>query len=121
MINVEIRIKIEKKLDKIVEMAESAVPSNEQIKKISDTQLRNIQNMANSTYSVKALENFIAYQVGRKKIPKEFKDKIISDFNNLKQLSIEIAGEENSEVHMELIRLYLGFLVRGFKYKKGEK
>jgi len=95
-------------------------------------QLSNLQGFANSTDSVKALELFISYQMGRKEgkgwkykghSSDSFGSKVIEDFGKLGEWAGEIAtksGENNSRpIHLWLIRLYTGFLNRWFVALKG--
>lgn len=95
-------------------------------------QLSNLQNLANSSDSVKALELFIRYQMGRKEgkgwrytgdSDSSFGSKVIEDFNQLGKWAEQIArdsGESNPKaVHLWLIRLYCGFLSRWFVALKG--
>ncbi len=97
-------------------------------------QLSNLQNLANSTDSVKALELFIRYQMGRKegkgwKFTREknesFGDIVINHLDKLWQWAQQIAqghaADEIKAVHLWLIRLYCGFLSRWFVALKGEE
>jgi hypothetical protein len=84
---------------------------------LEESQLRNLQNLAAATDSVPALENFISYQMGRKKIPDRVGQQILKDIEQLGKKAEELAGgnpEALRWARMELIRLYLGFLVRKF-------
>jgi hypothetical protein len=95
-------------------------------------QLSNLQNLANSSDSVKALELFIRYQMGRKEgkgwrykgdSAYSFGLKVIEDFNQLGKWAEQIARESSESntkaVHLWLIRLYCGFLSRWFVALKG--
>lgn len=115
---------IEENLDEIVQRAEKCVTETgpAELKNLEESQLRNLQNLASATDSVLALENFIGYQVGRKKIPDKVGDRILKDIRELGQKAKELAENNPEEslrwIRMELIRLYLGFLVRKFVAEK---
>ncbi len=89
-------------------------------------QLSNLQNMANSTDSMKALELFIYYQMGRKEGRgwkyEEFGLRVINDLNELKKWAEQIGrdtGGNIKDIHLYLIRLYCGYLNRWFVALKG--
>jgi cytochrome c553 len=141
-------------LDKVVELAENTMKSSKVYgrqcesghwslaKECSEchentseilqrAQLSNLQGFANSTDSVKALELFISYQMGRKEgkgwkykgdLSNSFGSKVVEDFGELGKWAKEIAtksGENNKPIHLWLIRLYTGFLNRWFVALKG--
>jgi uncharacterized protein with von Willebrand factor type A (vWA) domain len=109
--------KIEEHLDEIVEIAENCVTNtNAASTDLEESQLRNLQNLASATDSVAVLENFIAYQMGRKKLPVEVGQRILKDIQTLKGKAEELTQNDEALrwARMELIRLYLGFLVRKF-------
>lgn len=144
-------------LDRVVEQAEHAIQSSkvhgrqcrkghwslekrcpECQDKTSDilqrAQLSNLQNLANSTDSVKALELFIRYQMGRREGKgwqytgdgnRPFGLKVIEDFHQLGEWAKQIAresGESNTKpTHLWLLRLYCGFLSRWFVALKGSE
>jgi hypothetical protein len=88
---------------------------------LEESQLRNFQNLASATDSVPALENFIAYQMGRKKIPADVGRQILEDIRKLGQKAEELTRNNPKALRwmrMELVRLYLGFLVRKFVAEK---
>jgi len=113
---------IEKQLDEIVQIAESCVTNtNAASTDLEESQLRNLQNLASATDSVLVLENFIAYQMGRKKIPVEVGRQIRKDLQELGRKAEELTRSDPQSLRwarMELIRLYLGFLVRKFVAEK---
>ncbi len=87
------------------------------------TQLANLQNLANATDSVKALELFVRYQMGRREgegwryskgSGKRFGDVVVDDFRTLGEWAQEIAPSHKRQVHLKLISLYVGFLTRWF-------
>lgn len=127
-INAELLRKIEDNLDCIVEKVEKLVEETQIANsELEEHQLRNIENMANSTDSIEALKLFIRYQIGRKKewSYRDFGNKLISTIeNDIKQLAQKIIKEDKGcfkAVYLRLIRLYIGFLVRSFIAKRGTK
>jgi hypothetical protein len=110
--------KIEEHLDEIVEIAENCVTNtNAASTDLEESQLRNLQNLASATDSVAVLENFIAYQMGRRKLPVAVGQRILDDIRELGRKAEEIVQDSREVLRwarMELIRLYLGFLVRKF-------
>ncbi|NSW76148.1 MAG: hypothetical protein HPY68_05130 [Candidatus Atribacteria bacterium] len=84
-------------------------------------QLSNLKNFADATDSVRALELFIRYQMGRKEKTgweyrhgsgESFGDLVIRDFDTLGKWAEEIDPEDRKATHLWLIRLYTGFLSR---------
>lgn len=119
---------VEDQIDEIVELAEKCVDETGIAKtELKEHQLRNLENIANATNSVKALELFVRYQMGRHKEWRynDFGSRVIEDFERLKRKAQEVVRNEPDRVkgaHLQLIRLYLGFLVRAFvaKQPRGE-
>ena len=145
---------VEQKMDDVVILAEEAIkqtkvygrrceenhwalPSEERCPKcqkrtrpiLQRAQLSNLQSLANATDSVKALELFIRYQMGRKEgrgwqysgdSDKPFGYLVIDDFDTLARWAEEIAPSQKREVHLWLIRLYVGYLSRWFVALGGE-
>ena len=116
-----VRQRIEESLDSIVEWAEGCVENTKITEsRMEESQLHNLRNLANATDSVKALENFVCYQMGRR--PKEWRDtsfgnRVLEDLERLRDLAQEIVeGSDTPQraVHLELIRIYTGFLYRSF-------
>jgi len=120
MIDAKLRGKIERGLDELIEHARKLVDETGVYKRVEENQIRNILEMASSAESVKALEVFVQYQMGRK-LPSNFGDGLIEAIEELKKRSIEITSEEpdkQKEVWLTMIRQYLGYLNRYFVYKK---
>jgi hypothetical protein len=119
-----IRQAMERRLDEVVEWARQCVEETQITStKMEESQLHNLLNIANATDSVKALENFVCYQMGRLKEWRhnDFGQRILEDFKRLGNLAQEIVKGSNTKeraVHMELIRLYTGFLYRWFVAKR---
>jgi hypothetical protein len=109
---------IEHSLDDVVQKAEACITGTRAAAlELEESQLRNLQNLASATDSVPVLENFIGYQMGRRKIPAEVGRQILEDMRELSRRAEQIAQRDPELlrwVRMELIRLYLGFLVRKF-------
>ena len=110
---------VEDHLDHIVQLAEECITKTNATQiKLTESQLRNLQNLAAASNSLRALENFIAYQMGRRNIPKEVGSQIMDDFQCLSQKAKEIANNENADAQFErkllteMIQMYLGFLVQ---------
>jgi hypothetical protein len=114
----ELLQKIEERLDELVQIAERCVTNtNAASTDLEESQLRNLQNLASATDSVAVLENFIAYQMGRRKLPVAVGQRILDDIRELGRKAEEIVQDSREVLRwarMELIRLYLGFLVRKF-------
>ena len=110
--------KIEQSLDDIVELAEKCITETRAAASdLEESQLRNLQNLAAATDSVPVLENFVGYQMGRGKIPAEVGRRILADIQELSRRAEELTQQHSEllrQTRMELIRLYLGFLVRKF-------
>lgn len=93
-------------------------------------QLSNLKDLADATDSVLALEFFIRYQMGRREGEgwkyedeggERFGDMVISDFETLGEWAKEISLSNPKPVHLWLIRLYTGFLVRWYVALAGEE
>ncbi|MDT7924205.1 MAG: hypothetical protein RRA60_05430 [Chlorobiota bacterium] len=114
----ELLQKIEERLDELVQIAERCVTNtNAASTDLEESQLRNLQNLASATDSVAVLENFIAYQMGRRKLPVAVGQRILDDIRELGRKAEQIVQDSREALRwarMELIRLYLGFLVRKF-------
>jgi len=101
-------------------------------KDLEESQFRNLLNVATSTKSTEVVKNFLRYQVGRDEKWGRGKDSlaeaIIEDIQKLlKENAITIAQDagitenlpsKTNEIHMELIRLYLGYGSRHLVYKR---
>lgn len=114
---------VEDHLDYIVQLAEECITkTNATQTKLTESQLRNLQNMAAATTSLSVLKNFLEYQMGREggRIPGKVGKQIIEDFGNLRKKAEEIVATERVDEQfkrkllIEMIQMYLGFLVRKF-------
>lgn len=93
--------------------------------KLEESQFRNLVRVSDTTESPEVVKNFLRYQVGREKKwgrgKKSLAESIIADIDgNLKAKAEAISKEANSsnthEIHIELIRRYLGYGARYLKY-----
>ena len=98
---------------------------------LEESQFRNLLQVALSTDSPEVVKNFLRYQVGREdkwgKGADSLAEAIVSHIQGfLKERATTIAQaagapEKNNSVHMNLIRLYLGYGSRHLTYlKKGQ-
>jgi len=128
MIDVKLKQKVDERLDDLIGMARGLVKSTRIYEKVEErkpktveeSQIRNILSMASAVDSVKALETFIQYQMGRGKIPKDFGDKLIENIYEFKEWASEFTDNvlQQKQIWLYLIRLYLGYLNMYFVYKK---
>ncbi len=131
MIGIKAKKEIEDKLDELVENSQNLIDETRvSNSKLEKTQFRNLLDLASSSDSFKVMENFILYQMGRdtkgeswskSSNEKSFGDSLIDKLKSLEEKAKEIAGktkDDTKAIHLELIRLYLGFASRYFTYKK---
>jgi hypothetical protein len=131
-----IRKKLDELEDELVRRAEKLVDNNPGItitrgkgKGLEDSQIRNIIAVANETSSLAVVENFIKYQIGRIDKPNEkwrfrekdeagFGETLLQELRWLRELAASKAEGEVTPQDLEIrfARLYLGFLMRYFKY-----
>jgi hypothetical protein len=145
----EIELKIQKGIreaeDEIVQAIEDALDKKEygkydpknskDPKTLEEAQFRNLLNVATSTDSSEVVKNFLRYQVGRDEKWGRGKgslaETIVTDIQQLlknkagaiaaKAKVVEDISTKTNEIHMELIRRYLGYGSRHLVYKrKGE-
>jgi len=124
MMDAKLRLEIEKRLDDLIEDAQELVKETEVYKRVEESQIRNLLEIASSVDSVKALEVFIQYQMGRGKLPPNFGDRLIEKIKDLGEKSEEITRQrpqERKEVWLKMIRQYLGYMNRYFVYKRKEE
>ncbi len=122
--NVELKQKIDEELDWLVSDGKKLIDTTwESIKKekVEKSQMRNLLEMAVASDSVKVLELFIQYQMGRKKLPRDFGNQLIQKITTeLTNKANEISknrSEHTKEVLLRIVRLYLGYMNRYFVYK----
>jgi hypothetical protein len=111
-------------MDDLVEMAERLVEETAIAKSgLQEHQLRNLQNLTNATDSVRALENFVCYQMGRHDEWRHnrFGKRLLEDFQAMARIAEEIAPGAARAAHLALLRLYLGFLIRAVVARRPRK
>lgn len=123
MIDAKLRLEIEKRLDNLIEDAQELVKETGVYKEVEENQMRNLLEMALSVDSVKALEVFIQYQIGRKKLPSTFGDGLIEKIRGLEETTKEITKQQtiDKDIWLALIRQYLGYMNRYFVYRRKEE
>jgi len=115
-----IRREIEKRDDELVQTARSlAEDLRKSLKKKDEDkrrQLRNIQDIAESSDSWKALELFIRYQAARGEIDRAWAESAIQHLGDLqrtaKGLATQVAGADAGAIHLALVSRVLGYAVR---------
>lgn len=123
MIDAKLRLEIEKRLDNLIDGAQELVKETGVYKEVEENQMRNLLEMALSVDSVKALEVFIQYQIGRKKLPSTFGDRLIEKIRGLEETTKEITKQQtiDKDIWLALIRQYLGYMNRYFVYRRKEE
>jgi hypothetical protein len=140
--SLEVELKIQKGIrdaeDEIVQAIESALEQKSYGKIIGDkneleeAQFRNLLNVATSTDSSEVVKNFLRYQVGRGEKwgrgQNSLAEAIVTDIQGMLKnkaeeiaktaLVIENVTAKTKEIHMDLIRRYLGYGSRYLIYKK---
>jgi hypothetical protein len=138
--SLEADLKIQKGIrdaeDEIVQAIESALNEKEYEKfgnkQLEEAQFRNLLNVATSTDSSEVVKNFLRYQVGRGEKwgrgQNSLAEAIVTDIQGLLKnkaktiaenaLVIENVTAKINEIHMDLIRRYLGYGSRYLVYKK---
>jgi hypothetical protein len=116
-------LEIEKRLDNLIEDAQDLVKETGVYKEVEENQMRNLLEMALSVNSVKALEVFIQYQIGRKKLPSDFGDGLIEKIRGLEETTKEITKQQtiDKDIWLDLIIRYLGYMNRYFVYRRKEE
>jgi hypothetical protein len=115
-----IRREIEKQDDELVQTARSlAEDLRKSLKKKDEDkrrQLRNIQDIAESSDSWKALELFIRYQAARDEIDRGWAESAIQRLERLQEmaqsLASQVAGADARAIHLALVSRVLGYAVR---------
>jgi len=122
---------IRQKEDNLVTLIQTALDKTNTYGDLDNSQFRNLLRVAQTTESSEVVKNFLRYQVGRKEDNKPDKwgcgagslaETIIQHINDeLKKAANQIATEskapeEQKSIHIQLIRLYLGYGSRYLKY-----
>lgn len=118
----------------LVQLAEAVVDKTNGItKELEDKQPRNVIAVADDTESVAVVDNFIKYQIGRskenegwrfgEKEGKGFGEAVRSDLRQIQEWAKSKASGQVKveELEIRLIRRYLGYLVRYFKYAQARQ
>ncbi len=139
--SLEIELKIQKGIrdaeDEIVVAIETALNEKKYIqsgnKELEESQFRNLLNVATSTDSAEVVKNFLRYQVGRDEKwgrgEGSLAEAIVTDIQQLLKIKAEVIAKnaqvtnedlaaKTKEIHMDLIRRYLGYGSRHLVYKK---
>lgn len=119
MDTLELKMKIEKYKDGLVECAEQLCDNH--TPKVANTSLQNLLALANSTSSVKEIQNFIKYQMGRSTMGENwtvnnFGEKLISKLDGIKNEYHLADNEEDKKLFISLVRLFIGYIVRYTRY-----
>lgn len=87
---------------------------------VDRNQLQNLLRLALSTTSVKEIELFIRYQCGRDKANQGWNSRSFG--SSLSDRITQVAQEagDNENLKIELVRLFLGYLIREARYRKPE-
>lgn len=108
----------------VVKRAEAVIDKAPGItRELEDKQIRNLMAVAEQTQSVAVVDNFIKYQIGRKEEWRSggnggFGEAIRKDLAWLQNTAKDRAkgGVKAEELAIRLVRRYLGYLNRHFKY-----
>jgi len=133
---------IERRLDELVRLANTAALRLEQSPNMETAQLRNLLTVAQRTPAVEAVINFVRYQIGRNHRerarepnpwgsgPDGFGHTVIGHLRNefaamAGAIVAEVeavagaeasAAETRRQIHVQLMQLYIGYIGRGFSY-----
>lgn len=142
--SLEIELKIQKGIrdaeDEIVQAIETAldkkVYGKTGNKALEEAQFRNLLNVATSTDSAEVVKNFLRYQVGRDEKwgrgEGSLAEAIVTDIQQFLKIKAEVIANnarvtnedlasKTKEIHMDLIRRYLGYGSRHLVYTKNHK
>jgi hypothetical protein len=127
-----IELKIQKGIrqceDDLVSWIQSALDQTKNYGNLEESQFRNVVRVAETTDSAEVVKNFLRYQLGRDnkwgKGKSSLAEAIINDIDkNISAASQKIATDAKitesakvKEIHLELIRRYLGYGSRYLKY-----
>ena len=102
--------------DKLIEKVEEFFKERSIPRDLGYTQFQDLLGKANMTTSVKEIVNFIQYQCGRDRKQNGWAHRNFG--NDLIKKIEEVAGLERSdrELSMDLVRLFLGYLLRYARY-----
>lgn len=111
MARLQRRQQLEERKDRLIEKVEDLVKEKEV--PVPANQLQNVLRLVLSTVSVNEVRLFIRYQCARHKEWRDFGPQLI-------RLIEEVAGEAQDDhlLKIELVRLFLGYLVREAHFRK---
>ena len=124
-----IRQRIDRIEDELVQRAQVVVDADPTITGrggLEDKQLRNVSAVAAETESLAVVDNFIQYQIGRARPGQGwlagpdggFGERLRADLEWIREQARRLADAQVTakELEIRLARLYLGYLIRHFKY-----
>jgi len=116
--------------DELVKAIQEALDNKASYGDLDGSQFRNLVRVSDSTESAEVIKNFLRYQVGRDnkwgRGDKSLATRIIKDIDGLiKTMALNIVtnckGGEIREIHLELVRRYLGYGARHLIYLRDGK
>lgn len=133
----ETRTQIELKVQQGIRQAEDTLVTQiqdaldkTQYGDLEESQFRNLVAVANSSDSAEVIKNFLRYQVGRDKKwgrdKNSLAERIINDIDKAikteaERIAKEAKAKDSKDIHLELIRRYLGYGARYLTYlRKGK-
>lgn len=132
-----IRQKLDELDEQVVRRAEALVDKTPDItdekRGLEDRQIRNVLAVAEDTQSVAVVENFVKYQIGRCKSQEGwrsgeaegqgFGEKLLCDLKQIQKWAKSKAGDDITaqDLAIRLVRRYLGYLARYFKYAQARQ
>lgn len=124
----ELDRRVVERAEKLIDDTDDSLDIVNPKKGLEDSQIRNVLAVAEETQDVSVVENFIKYQIGRSNKGEKwrygedrgvgFGERMLEDIRELRRW----AGRERTEdipefeLAIRLVRRYLGYLARYFKY-----
>lgn len=124
MINLQAKKRVEEYMDELVDKAKELVEETKIYDPMDPSQLRNLLNLVSDTESVKVIELFIQYQMGRNRevwTHAGFGDLLLEEIKVLEGIAKEIDVNFSKAIWIELVRLFIGYLNRYFVYMRNIK
>ena len=132
--NTQIELKIQQGIrqaeDTLVTQIQNALDKKTEYGDLEESQFRNLVAVANSSDSAEVIKNFLRYQVGRDKKwgrgKASLAERIINDIDQTikteaEKIAKEAKAKDSKDIHLELIRRYLGYGARYLTYlRKGQ-
>lgn len=87
---------------------------------LNDTQIRNLQNVVNSTTRFSEIMNYVKAQTGRHKEWEHLGPEIVKSLDKIDEYAGKIVGAEQDrgEVRLKLSRLWVKIVVAEFLYRE---